>query len=225
MKAIPPGDVTRIMLLVLAISILIAGSVWTLLPFLSALVWATTIALATWPSLLWMQRLAFGKRWLAATLMTLLVLFAFVTPLVLAIGSVFDAADRIVAIVNDFAAHEIGPPPAWLAKLPFIGERIANKWQALSSAGPDALANSVRPYVIAAARWVVAAMGGLANAVILIIFTVAIVAILYAKGELAARGLLAFAYRLGGDTGERTMRLAAQAVRSVALGVVVTAFV
>lgn len=225
MNAISSSEVTRILLLVLAISLLIAGSCWTLLPFLSALVWAATIALATWPTLLWVQRFAFGKRWLAVAIMTFLVLLTFITPLALAVGSLLDAANRISTIVNDFSADKIGALPAWLVRLPVVGEHIARKWQALSAAGPDALAEAVRPYVRAAARWAMAAMGGVGNAVILIIFTVAIVAILYAKGEFAARGLLAFAYRLGGDTGERTLRLAGLAVRSVALGVVVTAFV
>ncbi len=53
----------------------------------------------------------------------------------------------------------------------------------------------------------------------------ALVAILYAQGEIAARGALAFGFRLGGERGMEVMRLAAQAVRSVALGVVVTALV
>ncbi len=58
-----------------------------------------------------------------------------------------------------------------------------------------------------------------------ILLTIALVAILYAQGEIAARGALAFGYRLGGERGMEVMRLAAQAVRSVALGVVVTALV
>ena len=51
-----PGDVTRIMLLVIFIGLLLAGSFWTLLPFLGALIWATTIVVATWPHLLRVQR-------------------------------------------------------------------------------------------------------------------------------------------------------------------------
>jgi predicted PurR-regulated permease PerM len=50
-----------------------------------------------------------------------------------------------------------------------------------------------------------------------------IAAILYANGETAARGMLTFANRLAGPAGEKAMHLAAQAVRGVALGVVVTA--
>jgi predicted PurR-regulated permease PerM len=58
-----------------------------------------------------------------------------------------------------------------------------------------------------------------------IIFTIIQVAILYSQGEIAAQGALAFGFRLGGERGKEVMRLAAQAVRSVALGVVVTALV
>ena len=55
--------------------------------------------------------------------------------------------------------------------------------------------------------------------------TLVLVAILYAQGETAARGVLQFGRRLGGETGERTIRLAGQAIRSVALGIVVTALI
>ena len=57
------------------------------------------------------------------------------------------------------------------------------------------------------------------------LLTIALVAILFAQGEMAARGVLAFAHRLGRERGEETMVLAAKAVRSVALGVIVTALV
>ena len=67
-------DITRIVLFVLVIGILLAGSVWTLLPFLSGLIWATTIAVATWPTLLKMQQVMWGRRGLAVTVMILLVL-------------------------------------------------------------------------------------------------------------------------------------------------------
>ena len=59
-------DITRIVLFVLVIGVLLAGSVWTLLPFLSGMIWATTIAVATWPVLLRLERLTGGRRWLFA---------------------------------------------------------------------------------------------------------------------------------------------------------------
>ena len=50
-------DITRIVLSVFVIGALPAGSLWTLLPFINGLIWATTIAIATWPALLRRQQL------------------------------------------------------------------------------------------------------------------------------------------------------------------------
>lgn len=48
---------------------------------------------------------------------------------------------------------------------------------------------------------------------------------MYAKGEMAASGALTFARRLAGKHGEEVMILAAKAIRGVALGIVLTAFI
>jgi len=57
------------------------------------------------------------------------------------------------------------------------------------------------------------------------LLTVVISAILYMNGEDAARWVLRFGRRLAGERGDQVVRLAGQAIRGVALGVVVTALV
>jgi predicted PurR-regulated permease PerM len=218
-------DITRIVLFVLVIGVLLAGSVWTLLPFLSGMIWATTIAIATWPTLLRLQRLVGGRRWLATAIMTLLVLLVFIVPFALAIRALLDAAHNSPAVMNDFLTHGLGPPPAWIANIPLLGGPLVERWQTVAAGGPEALTATVQPYARSAAAWAVAATGGFGRTIILILLTVVLVTILYSQGEMAAGGVLAFARRLGGETGERTVRLAGQAIRSVALGVVVTALV
>jgi predicted PurR-regulated permease PerM len=56
-------------------------------------------------------------------------------------------------------------------------------------------------------------------------FTVIIAAILYARGESAAEGIISFARRLAGKQGVGAVLLAERTVRGVALSVVVTAFI
>jgi predicted PurR-regulated permease PerM len=219
------NDVARIMLLVLFIGLLLAGSFWTLLPFLGGLIWATTIVVATWPLLLSVQRVTGGRRSVAVTIMTVIVLLAFIVPFALAISTLLDAADRSPAVIRDFLARGLGPPPDWLAGIPGVGERLSLRWLELTAGGPEALVEAVKPYARSAATWAVSATGGFGMLLVQILLTIALVAILYAHGEVAARGALALAYRLGRERGEQTMRLAGQAVRSVALGVVVTALV
>jgi predicted PurR-regulated permease PerM len=220
-----PTDITRVVLHVLVIGLLLAGSAWTLLPFLSGMIWATTIAVATWPMLLGLQRLAGGRRWLAVMVMTLLMLLVFIVPFALAISALLDAANRSPAVMNDFVTNGLGPPPNWIDSIPWLGEPLAERWRALAAGGPGALAAAVQPYARSAAAWAIASIGGVGSTALLILLTIVLLAILYAQGETAAEGVLAFTRRLGGETGERTARLAGQAVRSVALGVIVTALV
>jgi len=219
------SDIPRIVLFVLVIGMLLVGSVWTLLPFLSGLIWATTIAVATWPTLLQLQRLTWGRRWPAVVIMTLLVLMVFIVPFALAISALLDAAYHSPTVLNDFLTHGLGPPPTWLANIPVLGEGLVERWQAIADGGPEALAAAVQPYAGSAAGWAIAATGGIGSTIVLILLTLVLLAILYAQGETAARGVFAVAHRLGGETGERTVRLAGQAIRSVALGVVVTALI
>lgn len=220
-----PGDVTRLVLLVIIIALLLTGSFWTLLPFLGGLAWATMIVVATWPILLLVERKAGGRRSVAVAIMTLLALAAFIAPLLAAVSTLLDAAQRSPAVLRDFVQGGLGPPPAWVSQLPGVGERIADRWAALSAGGPEALVEALRPYGRAAATSVLALTGGIGALLLQVLLTIIIAAILYSQGEVAARGVLAFAYRIGGERGEATVQLAAQAVRSVALGVIVTALV
>jgi predicted PurR-regulated permease PerM len=218
-------DITRIVLWVVVVGMLLAGSFLTLLPFLSGLIWATTLAVATWPALIRLERVLWGRRSLAVAAMTLLVAVAFIVPFVIAISTLINAASQSPAVLKDFLARGLGAPPTWIADVPIVGRRLMAEWQTIAAGGPEALATAVQPYSIAAAGWALAATGGIGRTIVLVLVTLILVAIFYAQGETAARGALAFAHRLGGDTGERTLILAGQAIRSVALGVVVTAVV
>ena len=217
-----PGDVPRIMLLVIIIGLLLAGSLWTLLPFLGALAWATMIVIATWPILLLVQRRAGGRRPVAVAVMTLLALAMFIAPLLAAVGTLLDAAQRSPAVLSDFVEGGLGPPPQWIAQLPAVGERVSDRWAELAAGGPGAVVEALRPYAGSVTASALALTGGLGTLVLQVLLTIIIAAILYARGEVAARGVLAFAHRLGGERGSAIVRLAAQAVRSVALGVVLT---
>ncbi|HEY4370114.1 MAG TPA: AI-2E family transporter YdiK [Steroidobacteraceae bacterium] len=220
-----PSDVPRVMLLVIIIGLLLAGTFWTLLPFLAALAWATMIVIATWPVLLLVQRKTGGRRSVAVLIMVLVALAAFIAPLVATVSTLIDAADNSPAVLRDFVEGGLAPPPTWVANVPVVGERIAGKWQELAAGGSEALVDALRPYVKGVAASALALTGTFGAVLIHFLLTLIIVSILYGQGEIAARGVLALAHRIGGERGEATVRLAGQAVRSVALGVIVTALV
>jgi predicted PurR-regulated permease PerM len=218
-------DVMRTTIMVLVIGVLLAASLWTMAPFIGSLVWATAIVVATWPLLLWVQRKVGGSRALATTIMTLFMLVIFVVPFWMAIGALLDASAQGADLMRSYLKDGLGPPPSWVSGIPFAGDRLATEWQALSAAGPEAFAAKVQPYARSVAAWLVAVTGGLGGVFLHFLLTVILSAVLYAQGEVAASGVIAFARRLTGDAGESAVVLAGQSVQSVALGVVVTALV
>jgi predicted PurR-regulated permease PerM len=221
----PAWDLTRILLSVVAIGGLIGASFWVLRPFLPAVVWATMVVVATWPALRVVQTRLWGRRSLAVTVMTLLMLTILAAPLAMGVVAIVDRADDVVAWSKAMAARGVPAPPEWVANLPLVGKRIAAEWRQLAATPPEDLARSVTPYLAAVVGWLIAQAGGLGALLLQFLLTVAVSAMLYAQGETAAAGLLAFARRLGGEQGTRVVVLSAGAIRAVALGIVVTALV
>jgi predicted PurR-regulated permease PerM len=221
----PPGDITRIVLMVLFIAILLAGSFWTLLPFLGGMIWAATVVIATWPLLLQLREKTGKRPWLAVALMTGVTLLAVILPFGFAVSTLLDVAHRGPEVLGDIFTKGLGPAPEWLGKIPVAGRELVEKWNEIAAGGRDGLIEAARPYMGAAAHWAISVTGGIGIVAVNILLTIVLVAIFYSQGEIAARGALAFGFRLGGERGMEVMKLAAQAVRSVALGVVVTALV
>jgi predicted PurR-regulated permease PerM len=87
------------------------------------------------------------------------------------------------------------------------------------------LVTQATPYAQTVLRWFAGHAGGFGLMVVHLLLTIVITAILYATGEHAAKGVRRFAHRLAEDRGEGSVVLAGQAIRAVALGVVVTAIV
>ena len=225
MNARTAPDITRTTIVVLIIGVLLVASLWTMLPFLGSLIWATAIVVATWPLLEWVQRHVGGSRAIATTIMTVFMLLIFIVPFWVALGAMLDSAAEGVDVLRAYLKNGLGDPPAWLKSVPFAGERLTNEWQTLAAGGPAAFAEAVRPYARSVTAWLVAVTGGFGGMFVHFLLTVIISGILYGTGEKAAKGVLAFARRVGSENGAKLVILAGESVRGVALGVVVTALV
>jgi predicted PurR-regulated permease PerM len=218
-------DLTRTVLAILIIGGLIAASIWILRPFLAATIWSTMIVVTTWPILRTLQSRLWGKRWLATAIMTAALLLVFVIPFSAAIGTIVANADTIVEWANRLSDVKLPPPPEFVEKVPIIGEKAANIWREYADKGSEELAESVKPYAGRVTSWFVSEVGGFGLVSVQFLLTVIISAILYMSGEDAARWVRRFGRRLAGERGDHVVRLAGQAIRGVALGVVVTALV
>jgi predicted PurR-regulated permease PerM len=219
----PSMDITGTTLAVLWIGALILAAFWIVNPFLPATVWASMVVVATWPVLLRMEKLLWGRRNLAAAAMTVMLALVFVLPLLGALTVVVGNTDRIGDWVRSVGSFTMPPPPNWLAALPVVGSRIGEVWQEVAAAGAAGLSARVAPHAGKIATWFFTQAGSLGKMTFELLLTLIIAAILYSTGDTAAQGVLRFARRLAGRRGEEAAILAARSVRGVALGVVVTA--
>jgi predicted PurR-regulated permease PerM len=217
------NDLARTTLGVLFIVGLIALSFIVVRPFAASTVWAATLVLATWP---WMRRveaLLGGSRGAAVTVMTLALLLVVMVPLTVAVSAIARNAEVLLALPDTVANFRVPAPPSWLSDLPLVGSAAADEWRKLASSTGEDIVAMVRPYARTVAAWFLGAVGGLGTGLLHVLLTIAIAAVLYARGEAAASWLRRFGRRLADERGEGAVVLAGQAVRGVALGVVVTA--
>jgi predicted PurR-regulated permease PerM len=218
-------DLARNTLAILCILGLIGLSVWVLLPFLAATVWAVMIVVATWPLFKSLESRLGNRRAPAVALMSVAMLLLLVLPLWLAVDTILEHSGQLAVAGKSLAANGVPPPPAWVKTLPLVGERMASAWAQLDAAGTSGIVAKVAPYAADTGKWVLAQVGSVGGMLIQFLLVVTIAAILYSSGEAGARLTRRFGRRLAGDRGENSIILAGQAIRGVALGVGVTAIV
>lgn len=218
-------DLVRTTFQLLALGALIATTFWILGPFLVALGWAITIVVATWPLLLQVQAGLGGRRSLAVTAMTMVLLLILVVPLYFGIEAIVGSARHAAGWSQSLTTVAVPQPPAWLETLPLVGTKLAGSWRQLAATPPEELAATFAPHAQKLVLWFVNQVGGVGLLLLQFLLTVIIAAVLYSNGETAARSVDRIARRLAGAQGVNAVHLAGQAIRGVALGVVVTAIV
>jgi predicted PurR-regulated permease PerM len=217
------NDIASITLKVLFIGLLIAAGFWTVRPFLTPLIWAIIIVVATWPAMLRVQAFCREKRWPAVVVMAVCLLMLLVVPLSIAITTIIYKSGDIVTWIKSLSTFVVSSPPEWLKNIPFLGPKLVVYWQQIATISSQDLSAKLAPYMSKIVAWFVSQAGSVGMLLLNFLLTVIIATILYAKGETVSGGAFRLARHLAGQQGENTLVLAAKAIRGVALGVVLTA--
>lgn len=221
-------NLARNTLAVLFIGALIIACYWVIEPFIGSLIWAATLVIATWPMFLKLQAWLGGRRWLAVTVMIVLLLLVLFVPIILSVLTIAEHADKVIAWCKTVPDMKVPAPPDWLGKIPVAGHWLMEHWQKYAAATPDELAKLSKylaPYATQVVGWFAGKAGSFGLLLLHFFLSVAIAGVLFMRGETVAVAVCAFARRLAGQQGEAVAVLSARAVRAVALGIVVTALV
>ena len=203
-----------------AVVALFAASLWLLHRLLVPIVWASLIAIATWPLHDRLRR-RFGRR--AEPGSAILLTSAVVVFLLVPLGYLFYRGLReMPGLVHLWtSSREAGlPVPVWLPSVPGIGDWAARQWQE-TLAEPGALSGYAHSLVgaldFAAGRNLIAVVGHHAMAVF---FCIVVLFFLYLGGDARAAQIEAILSRHLGEAGLRTRTLAVLAVRGAVNGLV-----
>jgi predicted PurR-regulated permease PerM len=218
-------DITHVVMSVLFLLVLVTATFWVLSPFLTSILWATIVVVTIWPLLLRLQALIGGRRGLAVAIMTLTILLVVFIPVTIAVSTIVSNAQGVTTGLKSLETITLPAPPAWLEGVPIAGQRLAAKWSAFAALDAEHRVAVLTPYVQSALQWFVAKAGNLSTMMLQFLLTAIISAILMTNGETVRDGLLRFARRLAGQRGYDAALLAGRTIRSVVLGVVVTALV
>jgi predicted PurR-regulated permease PerM len=219
------GGLVRNMLAVLFVGGLIAGSVWILRPFLPALIWATLLVVSTWPLMLSVQARLWNRRGLAVLVMTTALVLIVIIPMAMVAAAIVDNAAVLGERLHDLTITRLPGPPDWIADIPMAGGKITDEWQAIAALTPDDLYRYAEPWAATIGKWLIAKAGTLLLFFVHLLLTVILSALLYYRGESVAANVRRFGHRLAGEPGEQAVALAGQAIRAVAMGVIVTALI
>lgn len=206
------------------VSLLLAGCLLVLTPFLAAILFAGIVCITTWPIYSWLRIKLRKRDALSALAMTLLLILVVLLPMIgLTAGLADGVAGAIDALSRTFEGGLPGHPPEWLATLPLVGESIDAYWSRLAESREELL--KVLRQFYDPARRVALQIGAMFGQGLLQLTLVIFIAFFfYRDGAAIMRALRIGAQRLGGELGTQMVDLAQTTVTGVMLGIVGTAF-
>lgn len=204
-----------------AIILLVVGCLLVLKPFLGAILAAAILCFSTWPVYRYIEDKTGGRRWLAALVMTLLILFVLVVPLALIALSFRDDVPQLIENVREVLANGMPLAPDWVKAIPLVGGQIDAAWRELAES-PAALAETLKRFSQPAREVLV--QTGLIIAEGALQFTlIAFVSYFFYRDGAALVGALRNALnRVAGDLTERLLGIVGGTINGVVYGIVGT---
>ena len=207
----------------LVLGAIIFACFWIARPLLGVLAWGALVAITLAPIHRMLAR-NFGNRSKMAATLLVLVLMAFVIfPLSFVPAAIENAADGLDRITNNWTELKLPPPPAWVGDLPLFGRRLAERWTAVSNS--EELLRGMKSFLGPTFQWLVAQGASLGLAILEILVAIILVGIFLSTETGLTSTFHKIANRLGGASAENLLEVAVRTVRSVAQGVIGTAFI
>jgi predicted PurR-regulated permease PerM len=201
---------------------IVLGCGLVLRPFISAILWAAILCFATWPLYELFRRRLRGRRTLAAALTTAVLALVLVIPFVVVALTFTDTVRSGLQWLDERKAAGVPEPPAWLERVPLVGDRITKSWSALITDAESTI-EDWKPWLKEGGRWLLNHSLDLAKGFLHLALSVLIAFFFYRDGEGLVARLREGMQRISGDAAQRMVDVVKATVQSVVYGVLGTA--
>ena len=208
----------------IVLAILLVGCLLVLWPFVSALLWGVVLCYSTWPIYRRLLKLLGGRRTLAAAVMTLAMVLVVFLPFVIVGSTLADSVKELTTAARHSIEAGPPPPPAWLAKVPIVGQSATTYWESLA-ADRAKLTQEFRRFVEPVSAWLLQIALSLGRGLLELTLSIFVAFFLFRDGLSAAGRLITAVERIGGQRGRHLLTVAGNTVRGVVYGILGTALV
>lgn len=217
---IDTGQLARIAL----VAALIVGCFLVLQPFMAGILFAAILCIFTWPyyESLWSR---LGERdTLAAIIMTLVLLFVLLIPMLYITANLADSANMLLGQIRYEIEH---PQPHFsqgLRAIPLIGESLNDIWVRVTGSQEEMMkllekfSDPLKDWGLRGAQLAGSLLLQMGMVVLVLFF-------FYRDGHMLTEGLLRIAQKLAGNLGVEMLDICSSTVKAVMLGTFGTAFV
>jgi predicted PurR-regulated permease PerM len=207
----------------LLIILLLAWCVMIMLPFLIPILWGVILAITLYPVYNKLLKLVKGKKGLASTLITGLLLVLLIAPLAWLISALIKSSVEFISALRD-QTLVIPPPNPAIADWPLVGKPIYSAWQSITTNLESAILQ-YRDQIILVGNKLLGAVKSVASSFIMMILSIVIAGIMLTQTEKSEKSSVNFATRLMGSDGNEIISMIVLTIRNVAKGILGVAFI
>jgi predicted PurR-regulated permease PerM len=207
----------------LLIVFLLAWCVMIILPFLIPILWGSIMAITLYPVYTRLLRILKGRKGLASSIITAILLIILIVPFVWLVSSVVGSASDLLKALRENTLV-IPPPNPKVANWYLIGEPLYNGWKSLNM-NLEATILKYSPQLITVGDKFLGVVRSVASNFVLLLLSMVISGIFLANTEKSHQSAIGFANRLAGKGGEEFIQMIVLTIRNVAKGILGVAFI
>jgi len=208
----------------IALLLLLIGCLLVLRPFASALLWAVVLCVSSWPLYQRLLKLLRGRRTWAALLVALGMILVMLLPFFVVGVTLADNVKELTARARTWLDSGPAAPPAWLAKVPAVGQQATERWQSLATDSAKLL-EATKRFIEPVGTWLLMGSVAIGSGLLRLALSNFIAFFLFRDGLALGERLTTSVQRIGGERGLHLLKVATNTVRGVVYGILGTGLV